>query len=195
MQPKVKAFLCRACHNILPTQTGLFDRKISSTFSCLWCEDEPESCDRVLWRCEFAQRVWFGCLVKLPAGVYAQITFMDMLSCCLKELSSPDVELVFTLAWMLWNSRNKLMWDGKHCSVSDICYRASSMALDFIDYREGANHGQQLVQVGEGSQWCPLVLSSYKVSLACSYHQGSQYVGVGILIRDSTGFVVVVAAL
>jgi hypothetical protein len=131
--------------------------------------------------------------VKLPAGVDAQMTFVDMLSCCLKKLSSPDVELVFTLAWMLWNARNELMWDGKHCSVSDICCRASGMALDFNDYREGVHHGQQLVQDGEGSQWCPSVLGSYKVSLACSYHQGSQYVGVGILIIDSTDFVVVAA--
>uniref|UniRef100_A0A2N9GBS2 Reverse transcriptase domain-containing protein n=1 Tax=Fagus sylvatica TaxID=28930 RepID=A0A2N9GBS2_FAGSY len=97
---------------------------------------EPESCDHVLWRFEFTQRVWSSCPVKLPAGVDAQMTFVDMLSCCLKKLSSPDVELVFTLAWMLWNARNELMWDGKHCSVSDICCRASGMALDFNDYRE-----------------------------------------------------------
>ncbi len=58
VQPKIKLFVWRACKNILPTQTNLFDRRVISSFSCKWCDEEAETTDHVLWRCEFAQRVW-----------------------------------------------------------------------------------------------------------------------------------------
>ena len=34
VQPKIRNFIWRACRNILPTQTKLFDKKILSSFSC-----------------------------------------------------------------------------------------------------------------------------------------------------------------
>ena len=49
---------------------------------------------------------------------------------------------------------------------------------------------RELCSGGEGSQWCPPVLGSYKVSLACSSLPGHRDVGVGILIRDHSGIVV-----
>ena len=40
------------------------------------------------------------------------MTFVDFLDCCLCELDTPYVEIIFTIAWMLWIVRNELMWDG-----------------------------------------------------------------------------------
>ena len=101
VQPKIRNFIWRACRNILPTQTKLFDKKISSSFSCQWCEDELETSDHILWQCEFAQRVWSASSVKIPSGVNVNMTFMDFLECCLRELGSPEVEITMTIAWML----------------------------------------------------------------------------------------------
>jgi hypothetical protein len=48
VQPKVKLFIWRACKAIFPTQTNLFDKEVSQTYSCLWCGDEAETVDHLL---------------------------------------------------------------------------------------------------------------------------------------------------
>uniref|UniRef100_A0A2N9FP25 Uncharacterized protein n=1 Tax=Fagus sylvatica TaxID=28930 RepID=A0A2N9FP25_FAGSY len=49
--PKVKNFIWRACLDVLPTQTKLFDKGIVHSLSCRWCEEEAETQarNRLLW--------------------------------------------------------------------------------------------------------------------------------------------------
>jgi hypothetical protein len=68
------------------------------------------------------------------------MTFVVLLSCCLRELSSPDVELIFTTIWMLWNAQNEMLWIGKTSSVSDICSRAFGMGMNFMENGGGVDH-------------------------------------------------------
>ena len=83
-------FIWRTCRNILPTQTTtLFDKNISSSFSCQWYKDEPETGNHVLWGCEFAQRVWCECPVLFRPTADSRMSFMDFLGLCLRDLSSP----------------------------------------------------------------------------------------------------------
>ena len=55
---KIKVFNWRVLHNILSTKVNLFERKISSKYSCELCEEEPEIDIHVLWICSEAQSVW-----------------------------------------------------------------------------------------------------------------------------------------
>ena len=79
VQPKVRLFIWKACKNIIPTQTNLFDRRISNTYTCLWCSEEAETCDHVLWRCEFVQRIWRECPVNFPAAFDVSMSFADFI--------------------------------------------------------------------------------------------------------------------
>ena len=54
---KIKVFNWRVLHNILSTKVNLFERKITSTYSCELCEEEPETSIHVLWTCSEAQSV------------------------------------------------------------------------------------------------------------------------------------------
>lgn len=38
VQPKIRLFMWRACLDILPTRTKLFDKGFLYSFSCQWCE-------------------------------------------------------------------------------------------------------------------------------------------------------------
>uniref|UniRef100_A0A2N9H5H6 CCHC-type domain-containing protein n=1 Tax=Fagus sylvatica TaxID=28930 RepID=A0A2N9H5H6_FAGSY len=53
--PKIITFMWRACKDILPTQTKLFDKGCIHTFTCLWCGEEAETRDHVLWQCDFLE--------------------------------------------------------------------------------------------------------------------------------------------
>uniref|UniRef100_A0A2N9G1Q3 RNase H type-1 domain-containing protein n=1 Tax=Fagus sylvatica TaxID=28930 RepID=A0A2N9G1Q3_FAGSY len=163
----------------------------TSSFSCQWCEDEPETSDHILWQCEFAQRVWSASSVNIPSGVNVNMTFTDFLECCLRELGSPEVEITMTIAWMLWVARNELKWEGVHSNVDDVCNRASVVALEFLEYG-GSESVDSKMPEGRGG-WSPPQLGSNKISIACHFGAASTRVGVGILIRDHEGLVVVAA--
>ena len=102
MPPKIRNFIWCACCNVLPTHSKLFDKQISSTLSCHWCEEEVETCDHVLWQCEFAQRVWAAGAIQMLARLELQMTFVEVVEACLRDLTSPNVELFFSTAWFLW---------------------------------------------------------------------------------------------
>jgi hypothetical protein len=108
--------------DILPTQTKLFDKGISHTFSCLWCRDVVETVDHLLWRCDFAQRIRKDCPVGLPVSYSPQMSFKGFLaSCFVIDLSSLAMEVAFTKEWAMWKAKNDLMWEEKVSTVSDIC--------------------------------------------------------------------------
>ena len=76
--PKVKLFIWKACLNILPTQTSLFDKGILNSFFCKWCLEGHETCYHILWGCEFAQKVWQSVLNPIPISFEAGKTVKDV---------------------------------------------------------------------------------------------------------------------
>ncbi len=190
--PKVKLFIWRACRNILPTLTKLFERKASSSFSCSWCSEALETNDHVLWQCDFAQKVWRACPVNLPSSCDARLPLWDFISICLRELSSPELEIVFVTMWSLWLARNNLIWDAKVPNVDDICHRATGLPLDFLEHYEPEFQLSAPAFVPSvPHKWCPLEPGLYKINVACHEGLGASSVGLGIVIRDSMGLVAV----
>ncbi len=102
VQLKVRVFIWKACKGILTTKTNLFDKGISNSVSCVWCEDEVEIGDHLLWGCEFAQKVWSECPVNFPKHLHDGMPFKEVIWCCALDLVSPGLEIVFTTAWALW---------------------------------------------------------------------------------------------
>lgn len=166
--PKIKNFVWRVCRNILPTKTKLFDRKITSSYSCTWCLNEPETVDHVLWHCEFAQKVWNACPIAFPSLDVEGLSLMDFLATCLRELSSPEVEIVFATAWVLWSAHNEVVWDRKVVNVDDICSRAVGIALESIAQR--VTHRDPVIPTEDSGgfhRWRPPEAGLYKVNVGC----------------------------
>lgn len=55
---KVRSFIWKCLHNIVPLNVNLFQRKMPVDRMCPKCGDEPESVDHMLFHCEQAVRVW-----------------------------------------------------------------------------------------------------------------------------------------
>uniref|UniRef100_A0A2N9G5Y5 Reverse transcriptase domain-containing protein n=1 Tax=Fagus sylvatica TaxID=28930 RepID=A0A2N9G5Y5_FAGSY len=125
-----------------PPRKKLFDRGILSSFSCQWCEENPETPSHVLWQCDFAQRVWSACPVPIPHVCHPSLHFRDIISICVQCLSGFNLEILFTTAWEIWNARNRLFWDSKSTTVDDIWTKAT-----WVSYRL---HGGGSMQVGLG---------------------------------------------
>jgi hypothetical protein len=92
---------------------------------------------------------------------------------------------------MLWRARNELLWEDSHSNVEDICCKATTVAMEFLE--NGIGDGDKFHQSQVDRQrtlWSPPVSGSYKVSIACHVQSGSLGTRVGILIHDHFGFVV-----
>uniref|UniRef100_A0A2N9IK08 Integrase catalytic domain-containing protein n=1 Tax=Fagus sylvatica TaxID=28930 RepID=A0A2N9IK08_FAGSY len=187
VQPKVKLFIWRACKTILPTQTKLFDKGVSHTYSCLWCGDEAETVDHLLWGCEFAQRVWKASPAMIPPSYQVNMPFTEFISGCIDDLGSLALEITFTTAWALWKARNDLIWNAKNSTVSEICQYAAKLALDFLETRKQC----EIPSVPSSSilRWMPPAVRNYKLNLSCRVGSACSQTRLGVLIRDSLGLV------
>uniref|UniRef100_A0A2N9F3X0 Reverse transcriptase domain-containing protein n=1 Tax=Fagus sylvatica TaxID=28930 RepID=A0A2N9F3X0_FAGSY len=188
--PKVKLFIWKACQNIIPTQTKLFEKGITHLYSCLWCEDEPETSDHVLWGCEFAQKVWNSCPV--PIGIHQRSLklFTDVIGSFISDLQTPVIEIAFTTAWALWKARNETVWEAKVPGVDAICQEAVALASDFLE----AKSKVMVTTGGLGGpfRWQRPPADVWKLNMACHSSSISSRIGLGILIRDSEGAVMAV---
>ena len=78
---KIRNFGWRACNQILPTLTKLFQHKIVSSLTCYLCGEDEETTAHVLWGCPYAEKVWRSNPVfnVLPMG--ENLLFQDILQC------------------------------------------------------------------------------------------------------------------
>ncbi len=147
--------------------------------------------DHVLWHCEFAQKVWNTCPFALPSLGGEGLGLLDFLATCMSEMSSPEVEIVFATAWVLWLARNEVVWEGTVVNVADICSRAVGIALESVSQREAQRALATPAEVnGRIHRWRPPKAGIYKVNVGCSGVASGTQVGVGILVRDNVGEVV-----
>uniref|UniRef100_A0A2N9FNB8 Reverse transcriptase domain-containing protein n=1 Tax=Fagus sylvatica TaxID=28930 RepID=A0A2N9FNB8_FAGSY len=188
--PKVKLFVWKACQNIIPTQTKLFEKGIAHSYSCLWCEDEPETNDHVLWGCEFAQKVWNLCPVPIGAYLSALKSFTDVIGSFTSDLHTPVLEIAFTTVWALWKARNESVWEAKTLVADAIVHEAVSLASEFLDTQ--SKTGVPMIGLVGPSRWQRPPSGVFKLNMACHSISKSCRYGLGVLIRDSEGAVMAV---
>lgn len=57
---KIKIFLWKAIHNILPVRDNLARRKIINSGRCILCDQGNETVEHALLFCPWTRPVWFG---------------------------------------------------------------------------------------------------------------------------------------
>jgi hypothetical protein len=124
--------------------------------------------------------------VNFPAAFDVFMSFADFIHCCIQELQSPSLEIVFTTTWDLWNAQNEMFWDGRIITVTDLCQRAAVLYLESGSLEKcdaALNIGIPTIK------WRAPVGANYKMNVACRLNAAKDHVGVGIVIRDSKGIV------
>ena len=104
---KVKHFLWRACRNILPTKQCLKRRKIITEDGCDFC-GESKSSGHILWSCTIAKETWMEVGINCSILTQTPTEFFDVVWFMMNTEGEKDWELFATVAWCLWNNRNKV---------------------------------------------------------------------------------------
>lgn len=107
--PKLKIFLWSLCQNALPTKDNLFCRKISANPICTLCSSKQLETVEHLFLCyPWTSQVWSHPQVKVsiqPAEIHRIEEWITNLST--KNQTVPGLELIATLLWQIWKSRNR----------------------------------------------------------------------------------------
>ena len=108
VQNCVRHFMWRAVKDSLPTELSLFRRHVVADALCPLCDEAQEFILHSLWYCKQAKVVWQ--LVRSFAPLYGKHhrTFMDLFESVLLQHSSYDIAWFATIAWCLWQHRNRL---------------------------------------------------------------------------------------
>ena len=182
----------RACMDILPTRTKLFDKGFLHSFLCKWCEVEPETSLHVLWQCEFAQKVWKACPISILSSCSDNLSFRDFTALCIDVIDTTQTAILFTTAWEVWNARNRFQWENKTSVVDDVWRKAAGMATDFLAVGLRAQESVNVSVVPIANRWRPLDQSNFKLNVGLCVDKGSKSVGMGFVIRDAQCLVMAV---
>jgi hypothetical protein len=62
----------------------------------------------VLWSCPSAESIWRSTPLFFKLSIICIMDFQDVMDSALTNLPSPDIEMVVTLAWLIWKTHNEL---------------------------------------------------------------------------------------
>ena len=105
-----------------------------------------------------------------------QISFIDAREVASKNLTSSDFDTLCITCWMIWNCRNKLIFENKIPSSKDLWARADTYRLKFVEVR----HRQIRVAKLHTTKWQPPVFNSiHELNLSISQSKKSTSMGFG----------------
>ncbi|XP_075665334.1 uncharacterized protein LOC142634995 [Castanea sativa] len=159
--PKIKNFLWRACHNVLPTKQALMRRKILEDPICERCKMAVEDSLHAVWSCLELDIVWAD---QEKWGFRCEIEFT-----CVRELLSwmieegKSLELLAFMAWTVWNQRNKVRLNLQ----AYLLYQVAEETAELLaQYRASTKASDMLVRSHEigGNRWRALQVGFVKVN-------------------------------
>ncbi|KAK2649623.1 hypothetical protein Ddye_017112 [Dipteronia dyeriana] len=194
--PKVKSFLWKACKNWLPTAFNLAGRGVPTEMLCLGCSKRPETTSHALWYCETLKRIRFSCSFTAGPKWRDDVEFKDLFLFYKHVLCVEDVELLCIVWWRIWFMRNRGMHSiSGHC-LDEVVSWASSYLEDFKSARlvdtsclVSSSCSNELV-----TKWTLSPVDTFKVNVDAAIQADKQLVGVGLIVRQSNGLVLVASA-
>lgn len=130
---RIRHFMWRAVKDSLPTKKNLKRRHVVGNELCPLCDDTQETILHSLWYCEQAQVVWW--LERSFVSLYEKRhrTFMDLLEGVLMQSSSFHIAWFATIAWCLWQRRNRLREHQPTWRLLEVGRRARVLVEEFLE--------------------------------------------------------------
>uniref|UniRef100_A0A2N9EM79 Reverse transcriptase zinc-binding domain-containing protein n=1 Tax=Fagus sylvatica TaxID=28930 RepID=A0A2N9EM79_FAGSY len=180
---KIKVFMWKACSNILPTCTKLFDRNIVSNFSCSVCGDEAETRDHLFMECPAVTNAWRAFPIYLST-LQPGMRFVDWVEEILAKLSHPETEIFCTTAWFIWRHRNEVWTGTGPREASQISTKATRYAIEFL---EATSEVPQIPNESSKKWIPPQNPNAVKVNVASVWFKNQRKIGIGMAVRNSQG--------
>lgn len=97
------------------------------------CNEHQESILHALWLCDQAKAVWKSvlCFARLYQRNFRLV--MDLVEAIMEQGSAFTVALFSTIAWSLWERRNRIRENQPSWPLHEIGNKAKELVLEFFD--------------------------------------------------------------
>ncbi|CAN1134541.1 hypothetical protein LINPERHAP2_LOCUS8325, partial [Linum perenne] len=130
IQPKLRFFLWRISHRILPILEGLNSRGVSLPMQCPCCLLETETIEHLLFKCIVARRLFRISNLNLDSVPHTHPTITWRIIFSTRPLEAP----LWVLAWWrVWKSRNWVVFD-KFQSATSALHRQLTFDIDSLAF-------------------------------------------------------------
>lgn len=180
----------RASNNLLPLAKNLWKRKVVHEPTCQRCRRNIESINHALLECKATRKIWLHFPYTVPSlEAYSQDIF-SILQRMAKELRKADLELMVTLCWSAWFSRNKFIFEGREIDPIILAAKAEFILAVFQRVRKTEPAHIAHPRGEKQQEWLPPPENVFKINVDAAINSKNQSAGVGELIRDSNGKIV-----
>ncbi|KAM6589547.1 hypothetical protein CsatA_012152 [Cannabis sativa] len=186
--PKIKHFVWKAFHHILPSNLNLFNRKSTTSPFCSLCFSHHDSNTHSLLECSRAGKIWKHSSFY---QFYIKNKHCDIKEFMLRGFESFDKDQLCSflgLIWAIWNNRNRAIFNPNH--VTDFCVE-NYVSIYLQEYRDAqdristsshtSHHPSPPVQVPD---------DTYRLSVDAALSQSTNQHGYGAVVTDSKGTVI-----
>lgn len=183
---KMLNFLWRAYVDIFPTAVALQSKRVNINTQCSWCHVGVENAVHTLFECSIAQEVWRSVGLQNVVRVVHNDTVMTVLKRVINTSTRDQFLMIGVLCWSLWSIRNKWVWERVNTSV----FGVKAMALNLVsDWRKARQKDETIrgVSTGHCRTWMKPPHDWVKINVDAAYRAGGNNIGVGCVVRDSTG--------
>lgn len=185
--PKIQFFMWKLMHGILPSTINLISRFVDVDPLCKRCGVEIKTAEHALRDCSGVHRIWREDLLNLGVD-YADGEDRNLGIWVAHWLSSMSTEKKATFAttlWVLWWSRNKLVFEDTRWSCEQIISQVSTGVEEF---RLLACSFSRRSSPGGPRTWVPPAAGSFKLNVDAAVRIGEGVAVAGVL-RDGAGTV------
>lgn len=195
---KIKIFLWKVVHNILPVQQNLFKKRITRSNVCPICQKEMESIEHAFLRCDWTRPVWFGLQLgyalnqgntnSLNAWLSEWIEKISMI----QELKEYSIMKLFCTLWMIWKSRNEFIFQQQNPNPLSTVIQISNLIKDYSvlnTHSEAPGSGQRR-QTPMNRIWRPPLQGVTKINTDATFSNLTGFCFTGIIARDHKGSLV-----
>ncbi|XP_030479464.2 uncharacterized protein LOC115696715 [Cannabis sativa] len=183
--PKVKTFIWRVYHHILPVSLNLFLKKSLPSPSCSSCNCPTETVSHALLDCSSAAKSW-----KLSPfrSFFLSNRHQDIkwfLVTAFTDLPKKDLMHFLGLLWAIWHNRNRKLFADFFMLPNDVVSWASAFITDFQDAQLKKQSALAL-QPSSPHQYSSSRLSQgfYRLNTDAAKDVQSGKLGFGAVIRD-----------
>lgn len=182
--PKVKNLVWRVVRDGLPRKVKLASRGLQIDSRCPRCGEGYETSTHMFLLCREARFLWQLSPLRIDPYEWDH-SFRDWCEQTAKACSVERAwEMTMMLLWQIWNERNSWVFDKKRNDPRIACDRA----LRYLGEHEAAtvrNECSNVCASAGCSTWQPPDEGWWKLNIDAAVQ--SDRVGVGMVVRDNTG--------
>ncbi|QHO51670.1 Putative ribonuclease H protein [Arachis hypogaea] len=196
---KIRMFIWKACHDILPVGSNLYKRKMASDPICQICLKSSETVEHALLLCDWARATWFGAECQWIPTKETVTSIGNWMVECIKKLRAGGggdqerrISKLGFLMWEIWKTRNSKIFQQQQVNPRWTICRA--IALEATYWKLAEKQQTQKIEVNRSKtnllNWRPPPENWLKANVDAAFKKDTGRGAISVVIRDHKGRII-----